>query len=212
MPNYCFYDLNITGKPDDVERVVNALKAEYNYTDPASVKHEHLYRVFEAEVYHDETDEFGVKTTGVRGNCAWSVGSCMMGGQSGYYSDFEKRYGKDNKGTCLENLTKETNTIVEIYSEETGCCFQEHIVVNHGIVLLDETVDYHEICLDDVEEDHGSLRNFLNTEASEIERQAIIENMDENGELNDDFVGVGGFSDWEFEDYSDAFRKDVKGA
>lgn len=75
MPNLCYYQMRVQGKPEDVEYVVQTMQAKYNY-DTMEFSHEkHLYRVFDACI-NDDTTENGIRDVIISsGDCAWSVAS-----------------------------------------------------------------------------------------------------------------------------------------
>ena len=97
-----------------------------------------------------------------------------------------KKEGVAGTGTCLEILTKETNTVIEIYSEECGCGFQEHIIIDNGEIKLHECVDYAEHWIDPDEfESIEDYNKKYNTD--------FTEDM-----IEDEYVRVGGFANWDF--------------
>jgi hypothetical protein len=79
------------------------------------------------------------------------------------------------------------NVDMEVYSEEPGCCFQEHYLVINGDVLVDECEEWNEYWLDDYE----------TKEEAEEELGIVITN--EEWESGDSFISRGGFGEWYFE-------------
>ncbi len=178
MPNICSFCAKIKGeKMEDVKRVLDAFRNDYDK--------EHLYRIFDATVNSnpEKTDDDEISLE-VLGNCAWSVYSCTMSGEHTYYGDFGK--GDQGTGTCLEILTKETNTIIEIYSEECGCGFQEHIIIDRGEITKHDCVDYAEHWIDP--DEFESIEDY-NKEYDTNFTEDMVE---------DEYVRVGGFENWDF--------------
>ena len=192
MPNYCSYSMRITGRPEDVDFFVRELNQDYNYDNgicqdiPVGVRH--FCRVFEANEYTSSifreavNDKYDVilKRSHVSGYCAWSVASCMMGGPCSYYNDLKIRYGNNSKATTLRFESARLNLIIELYSEEPGCCFSEHIMFVNGEGIINDCVDYYERWYD---EDDNELD------------EPIIE---------------GGYESWDFDDeYNDDIAKTI---
>lgn len=187
MPNYCSYSMQVTGKEEDVDFFIEELKTDYYYDKEHNcqgVKEgmRHFCRVFDADVLaagvNSETLEDGkeiyLKKAVLTGNCAWSITSCMMNeGRFGYYQSLKETYGNKSKATTLAFESKRLNLIVEIYSEETGVGFSEHILYVNGEEIENECVDYYEIW------------------------------YDENDEELDEPITRGGFENWEFTDRYD---------
>lgn len=135
MANYCSYTMSITGRKTNVNRMVKILK----YKD----KEYELARIFDADVsdYGFLEHENKTITLQVSGSCAWSVYSCMMKGKGSYYHDSYP----DSLLSNLEYLTDKLNLVIEVYSEEPGICFQEHILVKKGNVIIDDYRDWQQI-------------------------------------------------------------------
>lgn len=169
MPNYCNYEMKIKGKKENIEKMYSFLKADYCYhrRKPESEKtptectaDKHFFRVFECELLDNdaikppETFEEAVKLVSddiysivVEGYCAWSVFSCMFEGPHTYYSDFVADMGKDNpnfKGITIPIASKELDLEIEIFSKEPGMGFMEHYVVDKGLTIIEDCIDYSE--------------------------------------------------------------------
>lgn len=187
MPNICLYEMNLRGKPKDIQTLLNWMKAYYNYDpqcgevgvyyiDDKGNKHyqdHHIgYRVFEVDYDQDNLeqsilDDEDVTTVYAYGNCAWSVWTCMFEGVGTYaYKDsfmsvLKKEYPKltnrqsifswlkrkfTYKSISLPKACKKLQVEVEIYSNETGCCFAEHYYINEkGKIVVEEQTKYQEI-------------------------------------------------------------------
>lgn len=130
----------------------NGYKLE-NITGPR-----HMFRVFEAYVNRSEDEP---NASYLYGYCAWSVYSCMFGTSHTYYDDFiTEKYG--NKyigfmGTTLPDESRRLNLKIEVYSEEPGCGFMEHYLIDNGEILIEDCVDYMEV-LDEEGKEIGELK------------------------------------------------------
>lgn len=102
----------------------------------------HMFRVFEAYVDRD-LDE--ANASYITGYCAWSVYSCMFKGDYTYYDRFIKENYNNKyigfKGTTLPDESKNLNLKIEVYSEESGCAFMEHFLIDNGEILIEDCVD-----------------------------------------------------------------------
>ena len=139
MPNYCNYEMKIKGSKKAIQRVVDCLKADYNY-DNGKPEHKHFFRVF--DVFCDDPVKVGKNTYElfVSGDCAWSVHSAMVSktGES-YYAYLKEHFPQDFMGTTL--LEQSKNCEIEVFSEEPGCAFSEHYIFKNGVMVLDDCVD-----------------------------------------------------------------------
>lgn len=145
MANYCSYEMKIKGKKENVDKLIEYLQSDYYYENKELVKCDadrHFCRVFECHIADDYKEEGYQGYEIVYGSCAWSVFSCMMSGDHTYYNDLIKY--KNNKVTCMTKATKELDLEVEIFSEEPGCCFMEHFLIDKGKILIEDCVDWEE--------------------------------------------------------------------
>lgn len=200
MPNICYYSMRIQGKSNDVEEVVKTIKAYYNY-DTLEFSHtQHLFRVFEADIIEDY-EEDDIRSVQIDGECAWSVYSCMMSGKHTYYDIFKDDFKDDFRGTTLTKLSKETHTMIEVFSEEIGVGFQEHYLIKHGQFLIKESIPYYEIDKDELEEDNITIEKRIEQINEEIipmgEQAFAMDNVKDEG----DVYIVGGVGNWDFESY-----------
>lgn len=138
MPNLCFFNMQVKGKPKDLKTVNEILNADYNYENNKLVScsaEKHIFRTWDIESCCDEILE-------VSGHCAWSVYSCMMDGSYTYYNQLKTF--ENFKGTTLVEISQMYNVDIEVYSEEPGMCFQEHYLIRNGVVEVDEEIPYYE--------------------------------------------------------------------
>ena len=130
MANNCFYTMNAVAKDKAVlERLLDIM----NYRDNEYC----IYRCFSADMV-GETEEDGFYRMEISGYVAWS---CT------HWFDHEEELG--NKGSTgahyvtLDILCRKLGIGIELFSEECGCQFQEHYMVDHnGNVLWNERVEW----------------------------------------------------------------------
>jgi hypothetical protein len=178
------YSMCVKGKKESIEEFIKVMQADYDYGTMEFSYDRHFFRVFEAnyeEIEQLDLDEYQVI---INGYCAWSVSSCMF--KSYYYRDLKERYPNEFRGTTLQSESIRLGLDIEVYSEECGCCFQEHYVILNGAVTVEESVDWYEY----------DLSEFDTKE--EAEEELEIEITDEEWNSGEDFIGRGGFGDWDF--------------
>lgn len=185
MPNYCYYQMCVRGTKKNVDEFIKIINADYNYTDMKFTYKRHFFRVFDAHC--DELEQVGDDDYRVfiSGDCAWSVASCML--EQGYYRRVKAEYPKEFRGTTLPKESKRLNLVIEVYSEECGCEFQEHYLFENGDTLIDECVDYREYYIGDY------------NSKSEAEDELDIEITDEEWSSGEEYIKRGGFDSWDFE-------------
>ena len=147
MANNCFYSMYVKGSKENVEDFIKMIKSNYDYGTMEFEHNRHMFRVFSAD--EGELEALGDNTYGVAidGDCAWSVATCML--EDGYYARCKNKYGDKFRGTTLVQESKNLNLEIEVFSEESGCCFQEHYVVRYGVLEVDECVDWYEYFIDE---------------------------------------------------------------
>ena len=185
MPNYCNYSMKVVGTKENIEEFIKVMNADYNYYDMTFDYDRHMFRVFEAE--HDEIEARtdGKFETIINGYCAWSVATCMFEG--GYYKDVKKGHPDEFRGTTLDIESKKLNLNIEVYSEEPGCCFQEHYVILNGDIVCDECVEWESYVVDEFET------------KEQAEEELDIKITDKEWNECDGYINRGGFGDWDFE-------------
>ena len=185
MPNYCNYEMKVVGKKENIEEFIKIMNSNYNYRTMEFDYERHMGGgVFEAE-------DDGIRKQGdlyetiIMGDCAWSVHSCMFDDVFSYYHHFKKDYGDECRSTTIPIESQRLSLDIEIYSEEPGCCFQEHYLIMKGDVEIDDCVDYYEYCLEEYET------------KEEAEKDLEIEITDEEWE-NEEYISRGGYEEWTF--------------
>jgi hypothetical protein len=131
------------------------------------------------------------KSAHIDGWCKWSVQSAMVTNAISMRTEPNMWAFTNADPTKLEFITlfeacERWNIDMEVYSEEPGCCFQEHYVVVNGDLICEECVEWNEYCLD----------NYDNK--ADVEEVYDIEISDEEWE-NGGYISRGGFDSWDFE-------------
>lgn len=235
MANNCWYQMKVSGKPESIREFIKVIQYEHPIRS--------LSRVFEAGIDDEESiDAEGY--VHITGDCAWSVHTCMMEGQGSYVNDSinehrkalleleesKKELGNDlikkaffnKKKKELESfpnssLIRESeilNLTIEVFSEECGLCFSEHLVVDNGKLLVNDCVDYREYYFE--EEDENDTE-----EQKKEKREEIEEFLEKIKEFDPDFtedkivygetMRFGGHGDWNFDEWENAEEdKDLK--
>lgn len=144
MPNYCDFKMLIKGKKENVETLVDYLKADYDYRDGKShcTADHHFFRVFRAEEDEADISELnGVYKTVVEGYCAWSVYTCMFDGPHTYFRDMtpeELEVPADEiKATHLLKCSGDLDLTIEVIAIEEDCHY-EHYIIESGVLTLNE--------------------------------------------------------------------------
>lgn len=140
MPNICSYSMRVQGKPQDVEEVIKTVQSSYNYSDMEFDHTRHLFRVFESEIIKDEEDD-GIRDVIIDGDCAWSVHTSMRSGEGSYYDSAKETHREIFRGTHLEELSKDTHTMIEVFGEECEMGFEEHYLYKFGELLIEDVQD-----------------------------------------------------------------------
>lgn len=178
MANICDFSMCVKGTHDDIEKFYNAMTQNGNI---------YMGRGADAEIQYED-EEGGAF---IDGWCKWSIQSALIDDAISMRNEPDKWYFGDNiDKSNLEFITlieacRKWNITMEVYSEETGCCFQEHYLIRNGDIELDECIDYYEYCLGD----------FRTKEEAEKELEVTI--TDEEWD-NEGLISKGGFEDWEF--------------
>lgn len=136
--------MKIKGSKNAIKRVIECLKANYNYPEEGKPKHKHFFRIF--DVYDEDEAEDngdGTFTQYLFGYCAWSVSACMLNEwEHSYYSECKNNHKDIFMGTTLEEQSQDCE--IEVFSEEPGCCFSEHYIFKNGKRIVDDCIDIEE--------------------------------------------------------------------
>lgn len=136
MPNYCNYTMKVTGRKENIKELLDILNADSDYKKYEFSYDRHFCRVFKAEPSenlsklkpvdkrHDIYELF------ITGYCAWSVHSCMFGGEYSFYDNLYKKFGDKSKAITIDTEAKRLNLFIEIISEEEGEGFSEYYLLS----------------------------------------------------------------------------------
>ena len=161
MANNCFYDMKITGRKEAISELIQMLKWKGKYENSG------LGRTYSCCIIEGITEiEGDIGYAVVCGDCAWSVYTAMM--------DY---HGREHS---LESETERLGLIVEVYSSEPGIGFQEHILIDKGVIEFNDCVDYEEHWV----EDYASIEEYNEENDTDFTEDMV----DDNGN-----VCVGGF-------------------
>ncbi len=138
MANNCEYDLRIKGSKEALELFENIIT--YGGDEDKSAEfcknNKYFYRIFSAEKY--DFSEDGTQMS-FAGDCAWSVASSFqLDGEQEFVSP-------DENQITLSQFCKEHQCECEVWSEEPGLCFAEHLhILPDGTKDVDDCLDYQE--------------------------------------------------------------------
>lgn len=190
MANLCCYDLYATGKKEDLEKFEKMMKweGEQPYIN-SSMYCDGMY----TEEPVDNGD--GTYTQHFSSATRWSVHHGMI--------------DREDIAECVNLATaaKKLYLSMEIWSNESGCCFAEHIIINDEGGYDVECEDYYEINLEDLidnlEKDSDEItKDDLEEYLKGVMDEDNLENLDVEAVLmklkETGFVSIGGF-----EGYSD---------
>lgn len=178
MANICDFSMCVKGSRNDIENFYNALIQKGNI---------YMGRGAEAEINYDNEESKAF----IDGWCKWSVQSALIDNAISMREQPDIWYFEDEVNVkelefiTLSEACDRWNLIVEVYSEECGCGFQEHYIIKKGNIEVDECIDWNEYFLNDYET------------KKEAEENLEIEITDEEWE-NLDVISRGGFKNWDF--------------
>lgn len=112
--------------------------------------------------------------------------SCMFDGASTY-----QQKDTTGKGTTITALAKELNLDIEIFSEEPGCGFMEHFLINNcGELEINDCIDYYEYYIEEYDTLEEAIKD-LNLKDGDITQEEFDEAMADDG-----YVRKGGI-EWD---------------
>ena len=179
MANICSFQMCVRGNCSNIEKFYDAMMQKGNI---------YMGRGAEAEIEFESEDR-----AMITGWCKWSVISALVDNAVSMRTNPSRWYwGDDVDPKNLEFITlfeacKKWNLDMEVYSEECGCCFQEHFVFIDGDLVCDECVEWEEYDLCDYET------------KEEAEEECGTKFTDEEWARRDDRITRGGFENWDFE-------------
>lgn len=142
MANNCYFEGKLVGKKEEVLEVYQYFVEPYGYcSEKLYPQKPHFWRIFSSEIT-EEWEEIGQYNLTFFGDCAWSLCAALLSG--GYYKDWLDENGNMPtwcKGVCLEDVHEKFPDLkIELFSEELGVGFSEHILID-GDEFLDECGD-----------------------------------------------------------------------
>lgn len=179
MANLCSFSMCVKGNREDIEKFYDAMRQNDSI---------YMGRGADAEIEYEDDEQRAF----INGWCKWSVQSALVDNAISMRKDPSMWSFGDKNSDDLEFITlweacKKWNIVMEVYSEEPGCEFQEHFICDKGDILCDECVDYHEYDISEYET------------KEEAEADLGIDITDEEWEDGNDYINRGGFEDWIFE-------------
>ena len=191
MANDCSWWFRACSRdPHKLAKFIKAWNVEYYEEGP------HLFRIWDPyeNVEMHQIGSSGIFSVEMSGTCAWSLACCIKSGGSSYYSSCINEKHEEVKpyyrnARCINDLCRECETAIDIFSEESGNAFAEHITVNaNGDYLVDDVCDYYEYWRD--EDEYPTIGEF-----NEAHGTTFTEDDFEDG-----YVRVGGYADESFYD------------
>ena len=179
MANLCSFCMCVKGTHDNIEKFYNAMFQNGNI---------YMGRGAEADIRYEHEEDKAFIT----GSCKWSIQSAMIDNAISMRENPKRWYWGDGADSSnLEFITlfeacKKWNLDMEVYSEESGCCFQEHYMFVDGELVCDECIEWNEYYIDEYET------------KEEAEEDLEIEITDEEWNSGESFISRGGFEDWDF--------------
>ena len=133
MSNWTFTRISVVGRKECVNEFIKVLNANYDYY---YYNFDHKFHVFKTWVQSYDHEIYGqIMQADIYVECAWSVYVCMFKGPNTYYND---RVGLYNRAVSIDELSKIYGLNIEIWSEESGMCFQEHYYIINGNIIINE--------------------------------------------------------------------------
>ena len=179
MANVCSFSMCVVGAHSDIEKFYNAMSQKGNV---------YMGRGASADIVYEDDESRAF----IDGWCKWSIHSSLEECAISMRMEPEVWHWGDVDAQNLQFVTmmeacEKWNLDVEVYSEEPGCCFQEHYVCRKGKMVCSEIVSYEEYCIDDYET------------KEEAEKELCIVITDDEWDSGDTYISRGGFGEWHFE-------------
>lgn len=186
MANNCYFEMKIAGREEAVNELVEMLQYKGRFKEIGLGR---VYSFDAEEPVHMTPGSQFVSVMGY-GDCAWSILCAMQA---------EYRKGLPS----LESETERLGLVVEAFSSEPGCCFQEHILIDKGEPVWEECVDYEEHWISGMTEEE--ITDLC--EEHNITRELLMKSLNDNGDYC-----VGGFEEdfGNFEDLSVYFKPELE--
>lgn len=186
MANICTASIKIVGK---TEQSIKELISVFNHHHPKF----YLYRsclCYEGEI-ETEGEYF---TAEVDVDVAWRSANLLSPFEEFHIYGKECGLPQDHPAynavcTDLPSVCKALDVGLEIWAEESGCCFQEHIVIDHkGNIVENDSVEWcdeHEDEDGNIVEESGGYEEFGDFDDAVRIYHSEIEDDDEEEEMED---------------------------
>ena len=163
MANYCYYTMMATGEEENIDTLIKMLKWEGMFKDNG------LGRIYEVCEMNRKEIADGLVSVTLTGDCAWSVLTAMRD------VDNIKLF------RSIEDASRQLDLIIEIFSEESGFGFQEHLLIVKGEVIVDDSVDYEEHYV----EEFDTIEQYNEEFETDFTEDMIV----------DGYIYIGGYGD-----------------
>lgn len=178
MANICSFSMCVKGTHKNIESFYNALIQKGTIW---------MGRGADAEIHYEDNGKAFID-----GWCKWSIYSALINNAISMRTEPDLWYHGDEP-EVLEFITLEEACAkwcleMEVYSEEYGCCFQEHYLINNDEVIIND-------CVEACEYD---LYEYETKEEAEAEFKIKLSDEEWDKHKGDRFI-VGGFENWDFE-------------
>jgi hypothetical protein len=189
MPNLCFWEMLIKGEQKNVEEFIKVLKTKYDYEENKFTGDRGMYSLYDIDDTSDGMcafDDNDLYMVHVYGSCAWTCDMCMMESENSYFAI----HLNDDKPrpTSLIKESKLLNLKIELFSESESDDYQEHIIVDNGEIVVNESADVDVYYVEDYDTKEDAEKDlgvdFTDEEWNEREDR-------------DNYIYRGGFI-WEF--------------
>lgn len=174
MANSCYFLMRISGREEDVHTFIRMLQQKEPYLQNG-FGHVRSFEMDEDSAAYSPHDPQYYSVEG-QGDCDHSLKVALQ--------DFPLR--------PLQKETERLGLVVEAYSSEPACEFQEHILLDRGTLLIEDCVHYEEYFVEDM--DDAQLAQLSADKG--LTREQLLSKVNHNGEYCEGgFETFGAFHD-----------------
>lgn len=187
MANICSFSMLVKGEKENIKSFVQAMEQKGN-----------LYMGRGASVYENVDDAYDEETKSFTssGSCKWSISSSLV--DNAFSMKKQKETGEGNwydadgfisnhEFISLFEACEKFRVNVEMYSEEPGCGFQEHIVYENG-EIRQGSMDFNEVWFNESEYTIEEFREKYNVD-DDLDDEEVMELT----------FSEGGYESWDFD-------------
>lgn len=175
MANNCITSIVVRGRKECVNVFDKVIHAKYNYNTMEFPDRNHFIGVNDvSDGLYQEYGFMAMQDYVV--DCRWSAELCLMNTPGSYYSqrqEIEKRDGIKNYSTNIVDLSRKYGLDIELWSQESGMGFEEHILVEHGEIMENECYDYYNYYI----EDYNTYEEFIEDNKPYINEETVTKEM-----------------------------------